>query len=164
MLLAHVTQVSNQTYLRSMCASATWAGTTALKYPQLSGSQFAMNHPPTRHFYLNSLIQPILGDSHLTLQVVLLEYSYTWWRHQMETFSALLALCGGNSPVNGEFPPQKPVTRSFDVCFGLRLNKRLSKPSRRRWFEMPSRSFWRHCNDFSETTQIPWLPIPWRLK
>ena len=23
----------------------------------------------------------------------------TWWRHQMETFSALLALCAGNSPV-----------------------------------------------------------------
>ena len=24
----------------------------------------------------------------------------TWWRHQMETFSALLALCAGNSPVD----------------------------------------------------------------
>ena len=23
----------------------------------------------------------------------------TWWRHQMETFSALLALCVGNSPI-----------------------------------------------------------------
>ena len=29
-----------------------------------------------------------------------------WWRHQMETFSALLALCAGNSPVTGEFPAQ----------------------------------------------------------
>ena len=36
-----------------------------------------------------------------------------WWRHQMETFSALLALSGGNSPVTSEFPPQRPVTRSF---------------------------------------------------
>ena len=45
----------------------------------------------------------------------------------METFSALLALCAGNSPVNGEFPAQRPVTRSFDVLFDLRLNKRLSK-------------------------------------
>ena len=36
-----------------------------------------------------------------------------WWRHQMETFSALLALCAGNSPVTGEFPSQRPVTRSF---------------------------------------------------
>ena len=38
-----------------------------------------------------------------------------WWRHQMETFSAFLALCAGNSPVTGEFPSQRPVTRSFDV-------------------------------------------------
>ena len=47
----------------------------------------------------------------------------------METFSALLALCAGNSPVTREFPTQRPVTRSFDVFFGLRLNKRLSKQS-----------------------------------
>ena len=39
----------------------------------------------------------------------------TWWRYQMGTFSALLALCAGNSPVTGEFPSQRPVTRSFDV-------------------------------------------------
>ena len=45
----------------------------------------------------------------------------------METFSASLALCARNSPVTGEFPSQKPVTRSFDVFFDLRLNKRLSK-------------------------------------
>ena len=49
----------------------------------------------------------------------------TWWRHQMETFSALLAFCAGNSPVTGEFPAQRPVTRNFDVFFNLRLNKRL---------------------------------------
>ena len=35
----------------------------------------------------------------------------------METFSALLAICAGNSPVPGEFPAQRPVTRSFDVFF-----------------------------------------------
>ena len=39
------------------------------------------------------------------------------WRHQMETFSVLLAICAGNSPVPGEFPAQRPVTRSFDVFF-----------------------------------------------
>ena len=41
------------------------------------------------------------------------------WRHQMEAFSALLALCAGNSPVTGEFPSQRPVTRSFDVSLML---------------------------------------------
>ena len=45
----------------------------------------------------------------------------------MVAFSALLALCVWNSPVTGEFPVQRPVTRSFDVFFDLRLNKRLSK-------------------------------------
>ena len=34
-------------------------------------------------------------------------FDITWWRHQMETFSALLAICAGNSPVPGEFPAQK---------------------------------------------------------
>ena len=54
-------------------------------------------------------------------------HPFTWWRHQMETFSALLAICVGNSPVSGEFPIQRPVTRSFDVFFDLRLYKRLRK-------------------------------------
>ena len=44
-------------------------------------------------------------------------------------FSALLAFCAGNSPITGEFPSQRPVTRSFDVIFDLRLNKRLNKDS-----------------------------------
>ena len=69
-----------------------------------------------------------------------------WWRHQIETFSALLAICAGNSPVTGEFPAQRPVTRSFDVFFDLRLNKRLSKQSWGWWFQTPSCSLWRHCN------------------
>ena len=45
----------------------------------------------------------------------------------MESFSALLALCVGNSPVTGEFPAQRQVTRDFDVFFDLRLNKRVSE-------------------------------------
>ena len=73
--------------------------------------------------------------------------NFTWWRHHMETFSALLAICAGNPPVAGEFPAQKSVTRSFDVSFDLRLNKRLSKQSRRWWFETLSRLLWRHCNE-----------------
>ena len=41
----------------------------------------------------------------------------------METFSALLALCAGNSPVTGDLPLQRPVTRSFDVFSDLCLNE-----------------------------------------
>ena len=75
----------------------------------------------------------------------------TWWRHQMETFSALLALCAGNSPDAGEFPAQRPVTRSFDVFFYLRLSKRLVNNREAGDAIGPiltlSGPFWRHCND-----------------
>ena len=49
-------------------------------------------------------------------------------------------------------PSQRPVTRSFCVFFDLRLNKRFSKQSRRRWFGTPSRSLWHHCNENVITT------------
>ena len=49
----------------------------------------------------------------------------------------------------GEFPTQRPVTRSFDVFFDLRLNKRLSKQPWGWWFETPSWSLWRHCNEYA---------------
>ena len=65
----------------------------------------------------------------------------------METFSALLAICAGNSPVIGEFPAQRPVTQSFDVSFDLRLNTRLSKQWWGWWFETPSCPLWRYCNN-----------------
>ena len=60
---------------------------------------------------------------------------------------------GRRWPVNS--PHKGPVTRSFDAFFDLHLNKRLSKPSRRRWFVSPSGSLWRHCNG---TKQGFWRP------
>ena len=71
----------------------------------------------------------------------------TWWCHQMETFYLLLAICAGNSPVPGVFPAQSPVTRSFDVFFDLRLNKRLSKQWWGWWYETLSHPLWCHCNE-----------------
>ena len=64
-----------------------------------------------------------------------------------ENIFRVTGLCEGISPVTGEFPSQRPVTRSFDVFFGLPLNKRLNKHSIRWWFETPSRSLWGHSND-----------------
>ena len=75
-----------------------------------------------------------------------------WCRHQMETFSALLALCKGDPSVTGGFPLQRPVTRIFDVFLDLSLNKRLGKQSRRRWFETQSRSSWSHWNSTKNCT------------
>ena len=61
------------------------------------------------------------------------------------------SLCAGNSPVTGEFPAQRPVTRSFDVFFELRLNKRSSKHSWGWWFETPLQLLCRHCNGIQWT-------------
>ena len=83
----------------------------------------------------------ILGSYYIYMNT-----NWSWWHHQMEIFSALLGLCDGNPQVTGEFPSQRPVTRSFDF-FDMHLNKRLSKQSICRWFETPSCSLWRHCND-----------------
>ena len=60
----------------------------------------------------------------------------------------------------GEFPTQRPVTRSFDVFFDLRLNKRLSKQPWGWWFETPSWSLWRQCNaiPFSVISTALWQP------
>ena len=85
-----------------------------------------------------------------------------WWRHPMETFSALLTVCSGNSPVTGEFPAHRPVTQSSDVFFDFRLNKQLSKQSWGWWFETPSRPLWRHCNDNKlNATYIPRGNVLW---
>ena len=79
---------------------------------------------------------------------------WTWWRHQMETFSALLAFCAVNSLVTSEFSSQRPVTRNFDVFFDLRLIIRLSKQSWGWCFETPSYSLWCHCNKWMLTFQL----------
>ena len=59
----------------------------------------------------------------------------------------------------GEFPTQRPVTRSFDVFFELRLNKRLSKQPWGWWFETPSWSLWRQCNEIMiHKRVVQWMP------
>ena len=75
-------------------------------------------------------------------------------------FSALQAICAGNSPIPGEFPTQRPVTRSFDVFFDLRLNKRLSKQSLGWWFETPSHPLWPHCNEWTIIIDPAWRNPP----
>ena len=66
----------------------------------------------------------------------------------------VLAIRAGNSPVPGECPTQRPVTRSFDVFFDLRPNKRLSKHWWGWWFETPSCPLWRHCNDYNTSVDV----------
>ena len=94
---------------------------------------------------------------------------FTPFPHMMtssnENISVLLAFCAGNSPVAGEFPSQRPVTRNFDVFFDLRMNKRLSKQSWGWWFETPSGSLWRHCNVFQDVYMYIYTTVwKWSVK
>ena len=82
-----------------------------------------------------------------------------WFTFAMMTssngnISVLLAVCAGNSPVTGEFPSQRPVTRSFDVILDLHPNKRLSKQSWGWRFDTPPRTLWRLCNAFFTSYNI----------
>ena len=104
------------------------------------------------HNVLDSLIKVFVSNERVQIwyQIVVCQESLhnivsIWWRLQMEAFSALLAICAGNSPV----PRTKSVTRSCDVFFDLRLNKRLSKQWWGWWFQTTSRPLWRHCNELN---------------
>ena len=78
--------------------------------------------------------------------------SSTSSHHQMETFSALLAICAGNSSVPGEFPTQRPVTRSFDVLVCARIkgwvNSREAGDLRRHraHYDVIVMHFWLSCS------------------
>ena len=92
------------------------------------------------------LLRRIPEKKHALLYVI--PYSQSFhddvikWKHFPRYWSFVRGI---RSPVTDEFPSQRPVTRSFDVFFELRLKKWLSQPSRRRWFETLSRSLSRHC-------------------
>ena len=79
----------------------------------------------------------------------------TWWCHQMETFSALLALCVGISPATGEFPTQRPVT-SVDVFFDLQLDQYL----RLQWRPGYLR---RHRAHYDATVMIVFYVVLWNV-
>ena len=59
-------------------------------------------------------------------------------------------------------PAQRPVTRSFDIFFHLRLNKRLSKQSWGWWFETLSRLLWRHSKALWMHVFVVFLIHDWR--
>ena len=110
------------------------AGSSAIGLLRTNSVKFASKYKyfPLRTFAWKYRLQS--GGHFLSLNaialiragVVIKRASFTWWRHH-ETFSALLALCAGDSPVTDEFPAQRPMTQSFDGFFYLRLNKQLSK-------------------------------------
>ena len=93
---------------------------------------------------MNEQFHPTLcnGWNYLSILGLNLINVSTWWRHEMEAFSALLALCEGKPHITWIH-----LTKASDVFIDLLLNKWLSKYSRRRWYETQSCSLWRHCNE-----------------
>ena len=136
--------------------------TSSAKYqPFCAGlNRLTKYRPALQWRHMSVMASQITGNTNVSQQYVQANSKHkskikqkkptTWWRHQMETFSALLAICAGNSSVSGEFPAQRPVTRSFDVFFDLRLNKRLSKQWWGWWFETLSGPLWHHCNEIQK--------------
>ena len=84
-----------------------------------------------------------------------------WNFYQNKKTSFIKLVCkyclqnAGNSPVSGEFPTQRPVTRSYDVFFDLHPNKRLSKQWWGWWFETLLSPLWRHRNATKQSTNKP---------
>ena len=70
---------------------------------------------------------------------------FSRWRHQMEAFSALLALCVGNSPVTGDFPSQRTSNAELWCFFDVGESKWLNKMSSW-WFETQWHPVWCHFN------------------
>ena len=98
--------------------------------------------------------------------VTYVTYSLIGWDCSLSTWNMMTSSNGNifriTGPLCGEFtgdpriPSERPVTRSFDVFFDLRLNKRFSKQSWGGWFQTPSHPLWRHCNEYKidKCTQI----------
>ena len=70
----------------------------------------------------------------------------SWWRHQLDTFSVLLAIYEGNSQVISEFPSQRLGTQSFQGFFLSATEQTAEQTMVLPVFETPSRSLWRHCD------------------
>ena len=128
----------------------TWNNTC--EYDVVCNQCLITNALETRQWYHKTYIAFLSGSACHAIQ-------HTLCHHQMETFSALLAICAGKSPVPGEFPTQRPVTRSFDVYFDLHPNKWLRKQLWGWWFKTPSRSLWCHRNVHHIDALAPTAPI-----
>ena len=107
-----------------------WEG-QALFEPGCMGGRLSADWVSTHNFKWlrhQRSSQKLLKKNYWISRLLNCTFNDTWRCHQFEIFSALLALCEGNpSVVTGGFPSQRPVTRSFDVFFDQRLNKRSSK-------------------------------------
>ena len=141
---------------------------------QLSQSNICVRNVlfPSPYQIITFIVRPYIKSSRIIVRHAILFFIASYYTHRKPIFrlyiyitytsqqlcSCMMTSSNGNfirvtGPLcvefTGEFPSQRPATRSFHVFVDLRLNKRLSKQSRRRWFETPSRSLYRLCNGHS---------------
>ena len=83
---------------------------------------------------------------HLYIDLYRCIFAASWRRHQIETFSTLLTLCAGNSPVTLNSPHKGQRGGALEFSLICALNKRLSRQSWGCSFETPPCSSWRHCD------------------
>ena len=97
-----------------------------------------------------------MGSFCTNLSIYCFEFPHLMMTSSNGNISLLLVICAGNSTV----PAQRQVTRSFDVFFDLRLNKRFNKQSWGWWFETLSHPLWRHRNAYyaSALFWLQWFP------
>ena len=105
--------------LDSLCICLPWL---SLLHPQIHGNKdkngdeiFNPCNATISDYSSRSILQNVFIME--CLEVIYSQGSSIWRRHEMETFSALLAICAGNSPVTGEFSTQRQVSLSFDGYF-----------------------------------------------
>ena len=98
------------------------------------------NHPLNWHFS-NEKAVPTISLRKWSTKIMIRHDDVIKWKHFPRHWPFVRGIHR-----SGEFPTQRPVTRSFDVFFDLRLNKRLSKQPWGWWFETPSFPLWRQCN------------------
>ena len=105
---------------------------------------FALVYGPRNHKYWCSVIHAkwvylqMTGHwwtpADLYIRYMVMWISLKWWRHDMETFSALLALCGGIYRWPMDFPLRRPVTWSFNVSL-VYARKTDEQRVKSPWFE-----------------------------
>ena len=106
---------------------------------------------------LMKLVNPLIIDSYVWRSLLLFRDVFRMLNSQQ---CAMMTSSNGNIfRVTGPLCGNSSVTRSFDVFFDLRRNKRLSKQSWGWWFETLSSLLWRRCNDNGAHTRHQNDPI-----
>ena len=112
-------------------------------------------HPTRVWCWLNHIfVKSVLSDADQLVRTMIHDTGFQHddvikWKHFPRNWPSVRGIHGWpmDSLTNGG------DAESFGVFLDLRLNKRLSKQSIRRWCEKLSLSLWRHCNELIQLSR-----------